>query len=65
MDGLDSIEARSYERQTIPSEMSLAAETDVYAGGKRRLKAGCSQDWPPHKQANLPYRFQRVCVAPG
>jgi hypothetical protein len=29
---------------------SLAAETDVMRDKDSRLKAGCSQDWLPHKQ---------------
>jgi len=34
--------------------MSLAVETDERMGGKSRLKAGCSQDWPPHKAGYQP-----------
>jgi len=30
---------------------SLAAETNVTRGEERRLKAGCSQDWLPHKSS--------------
>src|SRR5580704_10322061 len=33
--------------------MSLAAETGWCAGEESRLKAGCSQDWLPHKAAPL------------
>jgi hypothetical protein len=40
---------RSHERQTVPSGASLAAETDLSQGEVSRLKAGCSQDWLPHK----------------
>src|SRR5271156_6051013 len=28
---------------------SLAAETNESRDGESRLKAGCSQDWPPHE----------------
>ena len=28
-----------------------AAETDAARGEERRLKAGCSQDWLPHKSS--------------
>jgi len=31
---------------------SLAAETRAFAVGASRLKAGCSQDWLPHKAAS-------------
>jgi hypothetical protein len=41
--------SRSHERQTIPSGASLAAKTDSARYEKSRLKAGCSQDWLPHK----------------
>jgi hypothetical protein len=33
----------------IPLGVSLAAETGRYPGEESRLKAGCSQDWLPHK----------------
>jgi hypothetical protein len=42
-------EARSHERGAVPSGASLAAETGECAGEESRLKAGCSQDWLPHK----------------
>ena len=46
---LAQFETRSRECETICSGMSLAVETDARAGGESRLKAGCSQDWLPHK----------------
>jgi hypothetical protein len=36
------------DRQSL-SGTSLAAETDSARNEKSRLKAGCSQDWLPHK----------------
>src|ERR1700678_1089038 len=33
----------------VPSGASLAAETGESQGEESRLKAGCSQDWLPHK----------------
>src|ERR1700722_16520834 len=42
---------------------SLAAETDGRTGGESRLKAGCSQDWPPHKAGGLEIR-RRLTTCP-
>jgi len=37
------------ERDTVPAGRSLVAETGAAASDESRLKAGCSQDWLPHK----------------
>jgi hypothetical protein len=50
-DGLSSIRSAftTSDRRSLVGA-SLAAETDGIAGEESRLKAGCSQDWLPHKE---------------
>jgi hypothetical protein len=48
----------------------VQAETDARAGEESRLKAGCSQDWLPHKRPinnrpqvnNLPHKVPQLKV---
>jgi hypothetical protein len=61
--GRRALEARSYERGTANGGASPTAETVAAASEERRLKAGGSQDWLPHKALGISIRsevFQRV-----
>src|SRR5580658_9711901 len=62
--GNSAPEACSHERGTILSGASLAAETGGCAGEEGRLKAGCSQDWLPHKTGRFANRPQVCQLAP-
>jgi hypothetical protein len=52
---------------------SLAAENDFSLGEESRLKAGCSQDWLPHRPidnrpqvGNLPHKTSKLaCNSTG
>jgi hypothetical protein len=44
-----------------PTALSNRSQKAMVCPTKRRLKAGCSQDWLPHKRA-LAGGFQRVCA---
>jgi hypothetical protein len=58
-------EARSHERETALAGRPLAAETGGCAGEESRLKAGCSQDWPPHKARSCMQRKDSTVAGRG
>ena len=63
IDDADTAKYHTSGRRSLAGT-SLAAETDGRAAGESRLKAGCSQDWPPHKVLRNQHPGRRFLESP-